>query len=161
VIADTIKNVLDNSVHGYVPEYVFDKNYGKRNFRSDFAILKYGVLLEAEGIGGYKSRHTTMVGYSNDTEKYNLISILGFSLLRYTTLTDDPDKITSDIDKLINRIQKYNKHKQCCSLCFEPFYISTRLWIRYKTGYICLICKYLQDTAPKIPKVKTKVKKIK
>ncbi len=148
MISDTIQYVLDNSPHGYIPEYQFDKYYGKRLFRADFAILKFGILIEAEGIGGYQSRHTSITGYNKDTEKYNLAAILGFNVLRYTTLSDDADKIESDINKLITRIEKYNKHKQLCNQCKEPFYITPRLWLRTsgeKLNYICLVCNYLNE----------------
>jgi hypothetical protein len=47
---------------------------------------------------GGKSRHTTVSGYTTDTEKYNLATVEGWRILRYTALnykdlTDDLNKI--------------------------------------------------------------------
>lgn len=59
-----------------------------RKFRFDYAIITQGkkVAIEYEGVFSRKSRHTTAVGYSGDTEKYNLAVINGWMVLRYTAL---------------------------------------------------------------------------
>ncbi|ENV46206.1 hypothetical protein P255_02961 [Acinetobacter brisouii CIP 110357] len=66
----------------YVKEYSFDPT---RNFRADFYLTDFNLLVEVEGGTRGKSRHTTHDGYSTDLIKYNSAQILGFSLLRYTT----------------------------------------------------------------------------
>lgn len=55
-----------------------------RRFRADWYIPSLNVLVEYEGIFAAKSRHTHLEGYSKDCEKYNLATVLGFRVLRYT-----------------------------------------------------------------------------
>lgn len=63
-------------------EFQFDL---KRRFRFDFALPDHRIAIEYEGIfGGGKSRHTTVTGYTKDTEKYNLAAVNGWRVLRYT-----------------------------------------------------------------------------
>lgn len=144
MISNTIKHILNESEHGYVPEYLFAKKV-KRKFRADFAILKYGILIEAEGIGSFQSRHTNKFGYSKDCEKYNIASILGFFVLRYTTFTDDPYKIEADINKIILRIKKYSKYKETCFYCKENLFVNPNLWVKINENkFSCLICDYLK-----------------
>ena len=66
---------------GFVAEYVFSK---KRKFRADWAHIEKRILVEYEGIYSDKSRHTTVSGYVNDTTKYNLATVEGWRVLRYT-----------------------------------------------------------------------------
>ena len=68
---------------GVVEEYRFCAG---RRFRSDFAFPEKKLLVEYEGINSAKSRHTTITGYTKDTEKYNLAAVLGYRVLRYTAL---------------------------------------------------------------------------
>lgn len=60
----------------------------ERRFRFDWAVegcgLKIGI--EYEGISSEKSRHTTISGYTGDTEKYNMAQALGWEVLRFTAL---------------------------------------------------------------------------
>jgi hypothetical protein len=58
----------------------------KRRFRFDWAIPELGLAVEYEGLG-YKSRHTSTIGYSNDCRKYNLAAINGWMVLRYTSVS--------------------------------------------------------------------------
>lgn len=62
-------------------EHRFDK---VRRFRFDIAILEHKVAVEYEGIFKGKSRHTTIKGYTTDCEKYNLATVNGWRVLRYT-----------------------------------------------------------------------------
>ena len=41
---------------------------------------------EYEGIMSEKSRHTNILGYSKDAEKYNLAQSLGWKVFRYTAI---------------------------------------------------------------------------
>lgn len=66
-----------------VPEYKFLPN---RKFRADWYIPSLNLLIEYEGIMSAKSRHTSVTGYSKDSEKYNLATLAGYRILRYTTM---------------------------------------------------------------------------
>lgn len=79
---------------------VFEEEYkfSDRKFKFDFCITDHMIAIEYEGIQSAKSRHTSITGYSKDCEKYNLAQILGWRVLRYTTLNytqlyDDLKKI--------------------------------------------------------------------
>jgi len=65
-----------------VREYRFIKD---RRFRLDIAIPKHKIAIEFEGIGT-GGRHQRIKGYDNDTKKYNLLTMHGWSLFRYTTV---------------------------------------------------------------------------
>lgn len=66
-------------------ELNFAKPDFKRAFRADFYLAKYNLLIEIEG-GEFKdkSRHRTPSGFIRDCEKYNLINLLGYRMLRLT-----------------------------------------------------------------------------
>ena len=66
-----------------VPEYKFLPD---RKFRADWYIPSLSLLIEYEGIMSAKSRHTSVTGYSKDSEKYNLATLAGYRILRYTTM---------------------------------------------------------------------------
>ena len=77
---------------GYEVEEEF-KFCPTRKFRADWRVSKGDVccLVEYEGVNiqkskSGKSRHLSLVGYSNDCEKYNLANIMGYKMLRYTVL---------------------------------------------------------------------------
>lgn len=57
-----------------------------RKFKFDIAIVEHKLAVEYEGILCSKSRHTNIVGYTNDCTKYNLSQALGWRVLRYTAL---------------------------------------------------------------------------
>ena len=61
-----------------------------RKFRFDFAILDKKIAIEIEGGVWSGGRHTRGAGYSKDMEKYNLATLNGWRLLRYT-----PDQLNS------------------------------------------------------------------
>lgn len=67
----------------FVTEHRF---HPTRKFRFDVAILEHKVGIEYEGIVSEKSRHTGITGFTNDCTKYNLAQILGWKVLRYTTV---------------------------------------------------------------------------
>jgi len=64
-------------------EYRFHK---KRKWRFDFAIPELKIAIEYEGLNSEKSGHTTLKGYTSDTEKYNEAQQLGWKVIRYTVL---------------------------------------------------------------------------
>lgn len=81
----------------YQEEYRF---HPTRKWRFDFAIPSMMVAIEYEGIHSAKSRHTTVTGYSKDTEKYNAATILGWKVLRYTAQTSG--NIINDLKQIQN-----------------------------------------------------------
>ena len=80
---DNMKFTLLDLKLPFVQELVFFKG---RRLRFDFAIPDYKIGLEYEGINSFKSRHTSITGYTRDTEKYNLAVCNGWRVLRYTAL---------------------------------------------------------------------------
>lgn len=80
-----------------IPEFRFSK---KRRFRNDWKVSKNGKScgIEYEGMKRKKgkSRHTTLVGYSDDCEKYNLAALEGWTILRYTC--KNFDNVLKDLD---------------------------------------------------------------
>ncbi|PUZ26387.1 hypothetical protein DCC81_12015 [Chitinophaga parva] len=56
----------------------------ERKWRFDFALVDHKIAIEYEGIMAGKSRHTTISGYTGDTEKYNAAAELGWTVLRFT-----------------------------------------------------------------------------
>lgn len=64
-------------------EYRFDE---KRKYRFDFAITALKIAVEYEGLMSDKSGHTTVTGYTKDTDKYNLAQSLGWRVIRLTAL---------------------------------------------------------------------------
>ncbi len=78
-----IKQILKFMQVQFETEYKF---LADRKFRFDIAIPDRKLAFEYEGLFANKSRHTTVTGYSNDTEKYNLAVINGWRVLRYTQL---------------------------------------------------------------------------
>jgi len=76
-----------------------------RKFKFDYAIAsltgnEIRIGIEYEGLMSEKSGHTTVIGYTSNTEKYNLACILGWKVLRYTAL--NYKNLESDLKALIN-----------------------------------------------------------
>ena len=66
----------------HVTEYKFLHD---RRFKYDICIPNIKIAIEFEG-GIYKNgRHTRGKGYANDCKKYNLATMYGWKLLRYTS----------------------------------------------------------------------------
>jgi hypothetical protein len=66
------------------PEHRF---HAERKWRFDWCIPALMIAIEYEGLMSAKSRHTTVKGFSGDTEKYNAAAALGWKVYRYTALT--------------------------------------------------------------------------
>lgn len=56
-----------------------------RRFKFDIAIPKQKIAIEFEGGIYTNGRHTRGKGYANDCKKYNLATMHGWKLLRYTS----------------------------------------------------------------------------
>lgn len=79
----------------------FEKEYkfSTRKYRADFAIPEHKILIEYDGLNSKKSGHTTLVGFTSDTEKINLAITLGWRVLRFTCL--NYENVLTEIKKLI------------------------------------------------------------
>ena len=79
-----IKDFCNKNNLTFVTEFKFCET---RRWRSDFYIPELNTLVEYEGLtSSYKGGHQSKIGYTNNCEKYNQASLLGFKLLRYTAL---------------------------------------------------------------------------
>ena len=63
-------------------EYVFLK---PRRFRFDFAWPEHMIAVEIEGGTYTQGRHVTGTGFAKDCEKYNLATLNGWRVYRFTT----------------------------------------------------------------------------
>lgn len=78
-----IRLILLSKKIPFVQEY---QGIPGRKFRFDYAIPSIKLCVEYEGIMSTKARHTSVTGYTKDCEKYNLSTINGWRVLRYTVL---------------------------------------------------------------------------
>ncbi len=85
----------------FVQEYRF---HPTRLWRFDFAIPSLKIACEYEGIVSGKSRHTTITGFSGDTDKYNQAVIYGWKVLRYTTL--NYQNLQKDLRELLKQAKQ-------------------------------------------------------
>jgi hypothetical protein len=76
-------------------EYMFDP---ERKWRFDWAIPKKKIAFEYEGLMSEKSRHTTISGFTGDTEKYNEAAAQGWRVIRYTA---------KNYKRLINDLERF------------------------------------------------------
>lgn len=108
---DTLKSVLhkSNTKEKFLLGTILRECYGNglrveyrfcptRRFRADYFIPRLNLLVEYEGVFGGKSRHTNVCGYSADCEKYNLATVLGYRVLRYTA--KNYAQVQGDLDEL-------------------------------------------------------------
>ncbi|MBL7942097.1 MAG: hypothetical protein JNM00_04990 [Flavobacteriales bacterium] len=58
----------------------------ERKWRFDYAIASRKIAIEYEGIFSEKSRHTGVVGFTEDCNKYNEAQLLGWRVFRVTAL---------------------------------------------------------------------------
>ena len=85
---DDIAIMLNEATLRFTKEYKFCDS---RKFKFDFVINAYRglkieqkIAIEFEGLMSEKSGHTTIKGYTRNCEKYNLATVLGWKVLRYT-----------------------------------------------------------------------------
>ncbi|WP_445454082.1 hypothetical protein [Flavobacterium sp. 25HG05S-40] len=83
----------------YVTEHQFDE---KRKYRFDWAIPSLKLAIEYEGIFSDKSGHTTVGGYTKDVKKYNLATVQGWKILRYTAL--NYSDLAQDIELFLSNL---------------------------------------------------------
>lgn len=70
-------------------EYKFLSN---RKFRFDWCVPHLKIAFEYEGVFSNKSRHTSVMGYTNDCEKYNLAGLNDWTVFRFTAASK-PDML--------------------------------------------------------------------
>ena len=71
----------------------------ERKWRFDWAIPEKMIAIEYEGLMSEKSRHTTISGFTGDTEKYNAAQSLGWKVLRYTA--KNYKSLLTDLNKFL------------------------------------------------------------
>jgi len=98
---DFIEMALKQSGFEYVKELKFDE---VRLFRMDFAIPSLKFAIEYQGLQSEKSAHTTLKGYTKDTDKKALANDLGWTVREYTIL--NYKNIIKDLENLKTKITK-------------------------------------------------------
>lgn len=159
---DSLKITLNSLSVPVVEEYLFAKRFTKQRFRSDFAILPFGILIEYEGLptANSKSRHTSIKGYAKDVEKYRLASILGYRLLRYTRYDEDLD-VKNHVQGVIGSIvgdyqerklfvpKSERKYTLRCARCETPIFTPVNLSFlditKYPHARVCMQCIWLEE----------------
>jgi len=75
-----------------------------RRFKCDAYFPEIKTAIEYEGLVSFKSRHTTLTGYTGDCKKYNLIQMEGYKVLRYTVM--NYGEVIDDIDRIYKQYQE-------------------------------------------------------
>jgi hypothetical protein len=100
---DKAKAEMLNMINTLLPGDMFCeceyKFHHERKWKFDYAIPELKIAIEYEGLMSEKSGHTTITGYSDNCEKYNMAVILGWKVLRYTAL--NWNNLREDLKKLI------------------------------------------------------------
>ena len=88
--------------------------FKERRFSCDFLLSDYNVIIEIEGGQWINGRHQRGTGYKNDIEKYNMITLAGYKILRLTTdhfmrISKDSYAVSGYSSKIIDMIQENHK----------------------------------------------------
>jgi len=81
-------------------EYSFAASVG-RKFRADFAWPNRWLLVEVEGGLYSRGRHVQPAGYQKDCQKYNLATLLGWQILRFTAKMIRSGEALNTIEKAL------------------------------------------------------------
>lgn len=73
--------------------------HGERKWRFDYSIPSLMIAIEYEGLMSEKSRHTTISGFTGDSEKYNAAQALRWKILRYTAV--NYKNLITDLNNII------------------------------------------------------------
>lgn len=100
-----IANALRLAGLSFHQEFRFDK---VRLYKFDFAFPDHLIAIEFEGgvFNPAKTGHTSGMGYHNNCDKYNLATLQGWRILRYTSKHLDHNgefKIPDDVKWLISK----------------------------------------------------------
>lgn len=82
-------------------ELIEEYRFCERKFRFDYFFPAINCAIEYEGIFSAKSRHTNLMGYSKDTDKYREAAILKIIVLRYTAI--NYKSVLDDLLKILNK----------------------------------------------------------
>ncbi|WP_336017119.1 DUF559 domain-containing protein [Acinetobacter pittii] len=83
---------------GFEQEYKF---HPTRKWRADFLITGTKILVEVEGGIWSGGRHTRGKGYIGDMEKYNSASMMGFTVLRFSSEQVKSGLAVQQIEKMV------------------------------------------------------------
>lgn len=78
------------------------KKSGLKNWRADFAILDYLLLIEIEGGGWTGGRHTRPKGFAEDLLKYDAAMRLGYTVYRCSPEMVMSNRAIETISKIIS-----------------------------------------------------------
>lgn len=86
-----------------LPEPVREYRFAPgRKYPFDFAWPDHLVAVEIEGGIWNNGQHVRGVGYQNNCIKYNLATLMGWRLLRYTSgMLNDPDMVAAQVAQLL------------------------------------------------------------
>lgn len=90
-------------ITGIVREHLFASEIGRR-WRFDFALPKHKIGIEIEGGAWSNGRHTRGAGFVGDMEKYNMATVLGWRVLRFTPQQIKKAETYELISKLVSII---------------------------------------------------------
>ena len=72
-----------------------------RKWRADFYLVGRMILVEIEGGIWSNGRHTRGKGYIGDMEKYNVATMLGYQVIRFSTEQVKSGKAIQQIEKMV------------------------------------------------------------
>lgn len=72
-----------------------------KKYRFDFCLPQYKIGIEYHGLNSEKSGHTTLTGFTKDTEKSNLAQELGYEILTFTVL--NYKNVLQEVIKILNK----------------------------------------------------------
>ncbi len=92
------------------------KPFKDRRYACDFYLPDYNVVIEIEGGQWINGRHQRGAGYKNDIEKYNLITLSGYKIVRLTTdhfmrISKDSYTVSGYSAKIIDLIMENHAKK--------------------------------------------------
>ena len=78
-----------------------------RRWRLDFAVPELRLAIEIEGGIFSRGRHSRGAGYAADCEKHNALTLLGWSLLRYTVLDlrQRPTQVVDEVKAMMSKLK--------------------------------------------------------
>lgn len=111
---DTLDLILRSCGLDPVHEHIF---HDIRKWRFDLAVLDIKLAVEYHGhsgfTGGNASGHSTVIGLTNDCEKFNQARILGWTVLAFTTLHfSEKDRLKHKLTSPVLTIEAWLKSRE-------------------------------------------------
>jgi very-short-patch-repair endonuclease len=112
-----------------IPVFQEHKFHPKRKWRFDFALPNQKIGIEYEGINSNKSRHTTLIGFTGDTEKYNAAQSLGWKVIRFTA--KNYKKVLTELNNNIMNSKKKVQYNPIVTekITKDCWVAKTRMWM--------------------------------